>query len=70
MLPCEINKVAKYPRGRPAKDKPRTPIGYEYKLAVEITEDPSAVTPLRLEAGCFVLLRKFNTGNSPVSQQF
>jgi len=55
-LQCEINKVAKYPRGRPAKDKPRTPIGYEYKLAVEITEDPSAVTPLRLEAGCFVLL--------------
>jgi len=55
-LQCEINKIAKYPRGRPAKDKPRTPIGYEYKLAVEITEDLSAVTPLRLEAGCFVLL--------------
>lgn len=55
-LQCEINKVAKYPRGRPAKDKPRTPTGYEYKLAVTITEDLSAVTPLRLEAGCFVLL--------------
>ena len=55
-LQCEINKVAKYHRGRPAKDKPRIAIGYEYKLAVNITEDLSAVTPLRLEAGCFVLL--------------
>ena len=55
-LQCEINKVAKYAKGRPAKDKPRTPVGYEYELSVKITEDPSAVTPLRLEAGCFVLL--------------
>jgi len=55
-LQCEINKVAKYPRGRPAKDKPRTVIGYEYKLAVTITEDIAVVAPLRLEAGCFVLL--------------
>ena len=55
-LACEINKVAKYPRGRPANDKPRIPIGYEYELTVKITEDPTTVNPLRLEAGCFVLL--------------
>jgi transposase len=55
-LQCEINKVAKYPRGRPAKDKPRIPTGYEYQLAVKITEDADAVASMRLEAGCFVLL--------------
>lgn len=55
-LQCEINKVAKYPRGRPAIDKPREPIGYEYTLSVKITEDKAKITPLRLEAGCFVLL--------------
>ncbi len=63
-LQCEINKVAKYPRGRPAKDKPRTPIGYEYQLAVEITEDLSTLTPLRLEAGCFVLLSNISSDDS------
>jgi transposase len=55
-LQCEINKVAKYPRGRPAKDKSRTPTGYEYQLAIKITQDDAAVDPMRLEAGCFVLL--------------
>lgn len=63
-LQCEIDKVAKYPRGRPAKDKPRTAIGYEYKLVVKITEDLSAVTPLRLEAGCFVLLSNISADDS------
>jgi transposase len=63
-LTCEINKVAKYSRGRPAKDKPRTPIGYEYKLLVEITEDLSTVIPLRLEAGCFVLLSNISSDDS------
>jgi transposase len=51
-----ITEVAKYPRGRPAVDQPRVPTGYEYKLQVQITEDPETVNPLRLEAGCFVLL--------------
>ena len=63
-LHCEIDKVAKYPRGRPAKDKPRTPIGYEYKLAVKITEDNTAVIPLRLEAGCFVLLSNIGSDDN------
>lgn len=51
-----ITEVAKYKRGRPALDQPRVPTGYEYKLQVKITEDPKTVNPLRLEAGCFVLL--------------
>jgi len=55
-LQYEIREVAKYPRGRPAKGKARTPIGYEYLLDVEIDVDVDAVDPMRLEAGCFVLL--------------
>ncbi|MGB9437535.1 MAG: IS1634 family transposase [Desulfobacterales bacterium] len=55
-LQYKIRKVAKYPRGRPAKGKPRTPIGYEYPLDVQIELDGKALAPLRLKAGCFVLL--------------
>lgn len=55
-LECEISKEAKYPRGRPAKAKARTPTGYEYLLEVKIDVDAQAVAPLRLEAGCFVLV--------------
>ncbi len=53
-LQYKISKVAKYPRGRPAKGKPRTPIGYEYPLDVQIELDGKALAPLRLKAGCFV----------------
>jgi transposase len=52
----DIKEVAKYPRGRPVKGKARTPVGFEYLLNVEINIDEDAVAPLRLEAGCFVLL--------------
>ena len=52
----QIKKIAKYERGRPPKDKPRQPKSYEYHLDTEIKEDPAAVAPLRLEAGCFVLI--------------
>lgn len=55
-LQCEITKAAKYPRGRPAKGSTRTPIGYEYLLNVKIDVDADAIAPLRLEAGCFVLI--------------
>jgi len=55
-LRYEIRKVAKYPRGRPAKGREREPIGYEYHLDVKIDVDAEAVEPLRLEAGCFVLV--------------
>ena len=52
----EINKVAKYSRGRPAKAMPRTPLGYEYLVDIKIDVDSSALSEQRLEAGCFVLI--------------
>jgi len=55
-LQYEVRKETKYPRGRPAKGKPRIPTGCEYLLEVKIDVDPDAVSPLRLEAGCFVLI--------------
>jgi transposase len=55
-LQYDIKEVAKYRRGRPSKGKARTPIGFEYLLSIKIDVDEDAVAPLRLEAGCFVLL--------------
>jgi len=55
-IACSIEKVAKYPRGRPAKDQARIPAGYEYQLHPDIVPDEKLVKPLRLEAGCFVLI--------------
>jgi transposase len=55
-IEVNIEKVAKYARGRPAKDKPRAVLSYEYQLSANIVEAPEKVAPLRLEAGCFVLL--------------
>jgi transposase len=55
-LDCTIEKVAKFGRGRPVKGEPRTPTGYEYQLHLKITADPEKVEPLRLQAGCFVLI--------------
>ena len=55
-LQYDIKEVAKYPRGRPVNGKVRTPIRFEYLLNIKIDVDEEAVAPLRLEAGCFVLL--------------
>ena len=52
----QIAEVDKFPRGRPPKGKARQPIGREYHLQVKIEEDDKAIAPLRLEAGCFVLI--------------
>ena len=52
----DIEKVPRYGRGRPAKGKPRTALCYEYMLTANIVEAPEKVDPLRLQAGCFVLL--------------
>jgi len=52
----DIRKVPKYGRGRPAKGKPRTVLRYEYVLTADIVEASEKVDPLRLQAGCFVLL--------------
>jgi transposase len=65
-LMYDIRTVAKYRRGRPAKGKPRTPIGYEYLLDVKIEVDANAVAPLRLEAGCFVLLTNLSSNKEQV----
>jgi hypothetical protein len=70
---CMISgTVAKYRRGRPAKGKPRTPIGYEYLLDVKIEVDANAVAPLRLEAGCFVLLTNLSStqGAGPMARRY
>lgn len=55
-IDCTIEKVAKYSRGRPAKGKTRIPVGYEYQLHLDIVPDEQMVQPLRVEAGCFVLI--------------
>jgi transposase len=55
-LEVTIEKVSRYGRGRPAKDKPRPVLRYEYLLTSTITEAPEKVDPLRTQAGCFVLL--------------
>ena len=53
---ADIEKVPRYGRGRPAGNKPRTALRYEYVLTANIVEAPEKVEPLRLQAGCFVLI--------------
>ena len=60
-LDCTIEKVAKFGRGRPVRDKPRTPTGYEYHLHLKITPDRQLVEPLRTQAGCFVLISNLDS---------
>jgi transposase len=60
-LQHDIRKVPKYPRGRPAKETTRTPLGYEYLLDVKIDVDEDAIFSMRLEAGCFVLICNLST---------
>ena len=55
-IECTIEKVAKFSRGWQTKDKPRTPTGYEYQLHLKIAADDQVVEPLRVQAGCFVLV--------------
>jgi transposase len=52
----EVRKEAKYPRGRPARGKERIPTGHEYILDIRIDVDIDAISSMRLEAGCFVLI--------------
>ena len=58
---CAVEKVAKFGRGRPAKGCPRTPVGYEYQLHLTINSDPEKVEPLRLQAGCSVLISNLSS---------
>jgi transposase len=52
----DIEEVPKFGRGRPVEGKPRTALRQEYELKTTIVESPEKVTPLRIQAGCFVLL--------------
>ncbi len=65
-LDCTIEKVAKFSRGRPAKGQPRIPVGYEYQLHLDIAADEQLVEPLRVEAGCFVLISNLT---SPIDKE-
>lgn len=55
-LELDIQEVPRFPRGRPANGQKRIPDRYEYILNVTIKQDLDKVKPLRIEAGCFVLL--------------
>ncbi len=55
-IATSIEKVAKYPRGRPKKGEQRVPERYEFHLEISLEEDKEKVDTLRKEAGCFVLL--------------
>ncbi len=55
-LQIDVEKIPKYDRGRPAVGKPRPVLRYDYRLIATIREAPEKVSPLRDEAGCFVLL--------------
>jgi len=55
-LQIQIEEKVKYGRGRPVNGQPRTPQGYQYIVSYSIDQNDQAVKPLRLEAGCFVLL--------------
>jgi len=55
-IQTEIVERPTFGRGRPAKDRPRTPAGYRYQLKARILPDAEEIAPLKLSAGCFVLL--------------
>jgi transposase len=55
-LRIDIRPVPKFGRGRPAKDRPRVPVGYRYEINAVIEQDTDAVEPLITQAGCFVLI--------------
>ena len=55
-LSASVEKVPKYPRGRPKMGDKRTPDRFEYRIETSFEEDKQKVQTLREEAGCFVLL--------------
>lgn len=52
----DITEVAKFPSGRPAKDRPMVPVRHEYTLNTRIEKDHQKLEKPRMEAGCFVLI--------------
>jgi transposase len=55
-IQTEVVEQPKFGRGRPAQGRQRTPVGYRYQIKARILPDDEAVAPLKLGAGCFVLL--------------
>ncbi len=55
-LECNIEKVAKFGRGRPVKDKPRIPAGYEYQLHLIIVNSIFLKKNHRIEVLGLILL--------------
>jgi transposase len=53
---ASVEKVPKYPRGRPKMGDKRTPDRFEYRIEPSLEEDKQKIQTLREEAGCFVLL--------------
>lgn len=52
----DISEIARYGKGRPKKDQPKIPIGFEYKVSATIEQYPDKIQKLRTDAGCFVLI--------------
>ena len=57
----EITEIPKYGPGRPSDSKPRIPHRYEYMVKTKLFEIATNIEPLRLEAGCFVLLTNLSS---------
>ncbi|MCG8634649.1 MAG: IS1634 family transposase [Desulfobacterales bacterium] len=55
-ISASIDKIPKYPRGRPKKGEKRIPNGFEYHIKPSFEENKKKVQALKEEAGCFVLL--------------
>ncbi len=55
-IQVKVVEQPKFGRGRPPKEGSRKPVGYRYQIKVHIEQDTQAIAPLRLGAGCFVLL--------------
>ncbi len=57
----DITEIARYGKGRPKKDQPRIPKGFEYKVSATIEQDPDKIQKLRTDAGCFVLITNLSS---------
>lgn len=55
-IQTEVVEQPKFGRGRPVQGRQRTPVGYRYQIKARILPDDEAIAPLKLGAGCFVLL--------------
>ena len=61
-IQTEVVERPKFGRGRPARDRPWDPVGYRYQVEARIVQDDPSIAPLKLGAGCFVLISNVPTG--------